>query len=240
MADHRAGGARRAPRAIVDRPRPGAASALPEAAPFVPRILLIEDTSEIAEALQDHLQRKGYQTALATRAAQAMSLVHSERPDLIVLDLGLPDRDGYTVLEQLRARDIRTPVLILSARREEGDKVRGLQLGADDYVTKPFGAMELLARIAALLRRAAHAPAAAGAPAPTGAAPSDAELRSRYGLTARQVEVARLLADGCSNSEVAERLGVTENTARNHTEQVMKKLETSRRARVGAILRGAT
>ena len=71
-------------------------------------------------------------------------------------------------------------------------------------------------------------------------APSDAELRGRYGLTGRQVEVARLLADGCSNTEVAERLGVTENTARNHTEQVMKKLETSKRARVGAILRGAT
>jgi DNA-binding response OmpR family regulator len=202
----------------------------------VPRILLIEDTSEIAEALQDHLERRGYVTALATRAAQALSLVLSERPDLIILDLGLPDRDGYTVLEQLRERGITTPVLILSARREEADKVRGLQLGADDYVTKPFGAMELLARVAALLRRAVPA----ATPAPARAEPSDADLRSRYGLTERQVEVARLLADGCSNVEMAERLGVTENTARNHTEQVMKKLGTSKRARVGAILRGTT
>jgi DNA-binding response OmpR family regulator len=202
----------------------------------VPRILLIEDTSEIAEALQDHLERRGYVTALATRAAQALSLVLSERPDLIILDLGLPDRDGYTVLEQLRERGITTPVLILSARREEADKVRGLQLGADDYVTKPFGAMELLARVAALLRRAVPA----ATPAPARAEPGDADLRSRYGLTERQVEVARLLADGCSNVEMAERLGVTENTARNHTEQVMKKLGTSKRARVGAILRGTT
>jgi DNA-binding response OmpR family regulator len=215
------------------------AAAPPEAHDTVPRILLIEDTSEIAEALRDHLERKGYETALATRAAQALAVVQSERPDLIVLDLGLPDRDGYTVLEQLRERGIQTPVLILSARREEADKVRGLQLGADDYVTKPFGAMELLARVAALLRRAPAAPALPPAPAAAGAALGDAELRSRYGLTGRQVEVARLLADGCSNAEVAERLGVTENTARNHTEQVMKKLGTSRRARVGAILRGA-
>jgi DNA-binding response OmpR family regulator len=206
----------------------------------VPRILLVEDTSEIAEALQDHLQRKGYETALATRAAQALALVLSARPDLIVLDLGLPDRDGYTVLEQLRERGIQTPVLILSARREEADKVRGLQLGADDYVTKPFGAMELLARVAALLRRAAPAPAPAPPPAPGRGELGDAELRSRYGLSQRQIEVARLLADGCSNAEVAERLGVTENTARNHTEQVMKKLDTSKRARVGAILRGAS
>jgi DNA-binding response OmpR family regulator len=203
----------------------------------MPRILIVEDTSEIAEALQDYLRHKGFATSLATRAAQALALVLGDRPDLIVLDLGLPDRDGYSVLEQLRERGIRTPVLILSARREEADKVRGLQLGADDYVTKPFGAMELLARIDALLRRASPAPAAAPLVGPE---PGDAELRRRYGLTGRQVEVARLLADGCSNAEVAERLGVTENTARNHTEQVMKKLDTSKRARVGAILRGAT
>ena len=203
----------------------------------MPRILIVEDTSEIAEALQDYLRHKGFATSLATRAAQALALVLGDRPDLIVLDLGLPDRDGYSVLEQLRERGIRTPVLILSARREEADKVRGLQLGADDYVTKPFGAMELLACIDALLRRASPAPSAAPLVGPE---LGDDELRRRYGLTGRQVEVARLLADGCSNAEVAERLGVTENTARNHTEQVMKKLDTSKRARVGAILRGAT
>jgi DNA-binding response OmpR family regulator len=233
-ADDRSHDVPRVPRAIFLRSltAPPLAPAAPE---IVPRILLIEDTSEIAEALQDHLQRKGYATALATRAAQALSLVLSELPDLIVLDLGLPDGDGYSVLEQLRERGIHTPVLILSARREEADKVRGLQLGADDYVTKPFGAMELLARVAALLRRAAPA-----APPPPLVGLSDADLRGRFGLTGRQVEVARLLADGCSNTEVAERLGVTENTARNHTEHVMKKLGTSKRARVGAILRGAT
>jgi DNA-binding response OmpR family regulator len=215
------------------------ATAVPEARRTVPRILIVEDTSEIADALQDHLQRKGYATSLATRAAQALAMVAAERPDLIVLDLGLPDRDGYTVLEQLRERDHHTPVLILSARREEADKVRGLQLGADDYVTKPFGATELLARVAALLRRATL-PAANGASAAPGAAPSlsDAELQRRFGLTERQVRVARLLAERCSNSELAERLGVSEHTARNHTYQVMAKLGTAKRTQVGAILSG--
>jgi DNA-binding response OmpR family regulator len=205
----------------------------------VPRILIVEDTSEIAEALEHHLQRRGYTTAVASRAAQAAALVASERPDLIVLDLGLPDRDGYTVLEQLRARGHDTPVLILSARREEADKIQGFQLGADDYVTKPFSAVELMARVAALLRRAELrvVPAAAPTPAPAHDTPSDAELQRRYGLTPRQAVVARLLAEGCSNAEVAERLGVSDHTARNHTYHVLAKLGTSKRARVATLLR---
>ena len=204
----------------------------------VPRILIVEDTSEIAEALQHHLERRGYETALATRAAQAAAVIAGARPDLIVLDLGLPDRDGYTVLEQLRARGHDTPVLILSARREEADKLRGFTLGADDYVTKPFSAMELMARVAALLRRAEARAAAAAPPPAAGAGPTDEELQARFGLTERQVAVARLLAEGCSNAEIAERLGVSEHTARNHTMHVMGKLGTSKRARIGPILRG--
>jgi DNA-binding response OmpR family regulator len=205
----------------------------------VPRILIVEDTAEIAEALEQHLERRGHATALATRAAQAAALFASARPDLVILDLGLPDRDGYTVLEQLRARGHDTPVLILSARAAEPDKLRGFDLGADDYVTKPFSARELLARIDALLRRAGS-----GRPAPVPVAVAarpaldDDALQARYGLTARQVVVARLLAEGCSNDEIAERLGVSAHTARNHTGQVLAKLGTSKRARVGVILRG--
>jgi DNA-binding response OmpR family regulator len=89
-----------------------------------------------------------------------MALATAERPDLIVLDLGLPDRDGYSVLDELRTRGVQVPVLILSARNLEADKLQGFRLGADDYVTKPFSIMELLARISALLRRAPRAPAA--------------------------------------------------------------------------------
>jgi DNA-binding response OmpR family regulator len=207
------------------------------------RILVVEDSLDIAEGLQRSLEYDGYEVSLATKAAHALAVATAERPALIVLDLGLPDRDGYTVLQELRERGVQTPVLILSARRDEADKLQGFRLGADDYVTKPFSILELMARIAALLRRAspapstsANAPAAAEASRP--AALSDEALRERYGLTARQTEVARLLAEGCSNAEIATRLEMSYYTARNHTEQVLSKLGVPSRAAVGALLFG--
>ena len=193
---------------------------------------------DIAQALQHHLERRGYETFLATKAAHALALAFTHPLDLVVLDLGLPDRDGYSVLEQLRARGDDTPVLILSGRSEEADKVKGFRLGADDYVTKPFSAMELMERVAALLRRSARAVADQSAESSPGGDLSDDELRSRFGLTARQVVIARLLAEGLSNAEIARKLVVSEHTARNHTYHVLTKLGTSKRARVGVILRG--
>jgi len=202
-------------------------------------ILIVEDTLEIAEALRHRLEREAYAVSLATKAAQALPMVSASRPGLIVLDLGLPDRDGYTVLEQLRARGDQTPVLILSARNMEEDKVKGFRLGADDYVTKPFGVAELLARVAGLLRRAALSRAPAAEPASTAAARiTDDDLRTTYGLTARQLEVARLLAQGCSNADVAERLGVSEFTARNHTTEIFTKTGVHTRAAFVALLYG--
>jgi DNA-binding response OmpR family regulator len=201
-------------------------------------ILIVEDTPEIAEALRRHLERRGYATLLATRAAQALPLACSEHPDLVVLDLGLPDRDGYSVLEQLREQRNDVPVLILSARQEEADKVKGFRLGADDYVTKPFGALELLERIGALLRRSAR-PAAESAPSETAGGLTDGDLQDRFGLTPQQVVVAGLLAEGLSNAEIARKLFVSGHTARNHTYRVLTKLGISKRARVNSVLRGA-
>ncbi|HEX8274191.1 MAG TPA: DNA-binding response regulator [Longimicrobiaceae bacterium] len=198
-------------------------------------ILLVEDSPDIAEGLQRSLELDGYTVTLATRASQAIAVASSAAPDLVVLDLGLPDRDGYQVLQELRARGLECPVLILSARNLEGDKLQGFRLGADDYVTKPFSILELLARIGVLLRRASK-PAAAPADRP--AALSDEQLRERFGLTARQVAVARLLGEGCSNVEIAKRLSVSYYTARNHTEQVLAKLGIASRAAVGAVLFG--
>ncbi|MEW5931760.1 MAG: response regulator [Gemmatimonadota bacterium] len=203
------------------------------------RILVVEDTLEIAEGLQQHLEEQGHEVALATKVAQALALASSFRPELVVLDLGLPDRDGYDVVELLRARGDQVPVLILSARGQEADKVRGFRLGADDYVTKPFGGAELFARIAALLRRASRfAPPADAAEAPASAALADEALRERFGLTARQVDVARLLGEGHTNHEIAEKLGVSYFTVRSHTEQVLAKLGVASRAAVGALLYG--
>ena len=197
------------------------------------RILVVEDNTDLAGGLRRNLEHEGHRVAHAGSAAEALVLAQREIPDLVVLDLGLPDRDGYYVLEQLRAQGFQTPVLILSARGLEADKVKGFRLGADDYVTKPFGVVELMARIGAHLRRAATVPEAAPA---TGI--SDDTLREQYGLTGRQVEVARLLAEGYSNAEIAEALGIAVLTARNHTEQILFKLGAATRARVGAILRG--
>jgi len=199
------------------------------------RILVVEDTSAYAEALERTLALEGHRVLLAGRAQEALARATAEPPDLVVLDLGLPDRDGYHVLRELRGRGHECPVLILSARSLESDKVEGFRLGADDYVTKPFGALELLARISALLRRA-RPPAAAAAPAGAMRPLGDDELRARYGLTDRQVTVARLIAEGCTNAELATRLGLSFFTVRNHAEQVMAKMSVSNRSAVAPLL----
>jgi DNA-binding response OmpR family regulator len=202
------------------------------------RILVVEDTSAYAEALQQTLELEGHTVLLATRAAEALARMRATTPDLVLLDLGLPDKDGFHVLRELRARGLDCPVLILSARTLEADKLEGFRLGADDYVTKPFGAMELLARISALLRRARRAAPAAAAETPAGVMRvlEDRELKERYGLTDRQIAVARLMAEGCTNAELAARLGLSFFTARNHAEQVMLKLDVANRAAVGPML----
>jgi DNA-binding response OmpR family regulator len=201
------------------------------------RVLVVEDSREIAEGLQQYLEEQGHTVLLATKAAHALALAAGTPPDLVVLDLGLPDRDGTEVLAELRRRGLETPVLILSARAGEADKLEGFRLGADDYVTKPFSIRELLARVAVLLRRAARPAADAAA----GREPiSDDELRERFGLTERQITVARLLGEGHRTADIAERLGVTYHTARNHADQVLQKLNVHSRAAIGAILFRAT
>jgi len=200
------------------------------------RILVVEDTPAYAEALERTLVLEGHEVLLATRAQEALARARSEPPDLVLLDLGLPDRDGYHVLRELRARGAECPVLILSGRSLESDKLEGFRLGADDYVTKPFGALELLARISALLRRAR---AAAPPPAPPPSAVrvlADAELRERYGLTDRQIDVARLIAEGCTNAELAAQLGLSFFTVRNHAEQVMAKMGVGNRSAIAPLL----
>ena len=119
-------------------------------------VLLIEDNEKLARGLQSNLEFEGYTVRCASDGAAGLAMARQERPDIIVLDLMLPDTDGYRVLRTLRDDGDMTPVLVLTALGEEADKVRGFRFGADDYVTKPFGLMELLARIDALLRRAAR------------------------------------------------------------------------------------
>ncbi len=119
----------------------------------MPRVLVIEDNTDLAYGLQNNLEIDGYEVRVAEDGETGLKRARSWDPDLIILDLMLPDLNGYRVLERLRKEGKRTPVLILTARGEESDKVLGFRLGADDYVTKPFGVMELLARVEAILRR---------------------------------------------------------------------------------------
>ncbi len=118
------------------------------------RILIVEDNRDLAYGLRNNLEIEGYEVEVAEDGAKGLERALASRPDLIVLDLMLPELDGYRVLRRLRGEGMSVPVLILTARGEEADKVMGFRLGADDYVTKPFGLLELMARIAALLRRA--------------------------------------------------------------------------------------
>lgn len=116
-------------------------------------ILVVEDDAALAVMLRDNLVFEKYTVDIAINADDVLAKVSDRRPDLVLLDLMLPDRDGFEVCRQLSERSPRTSIIILSARQEQSDKVRALGLGADDYVTKPWGMNELLARIQAVLRR---------------------------------------------------------------------------------------
>ena len=120
---------------------------------MTPRILIVEDNEDLAFGLQTVLEIEGYDVVVASDGPSGLHQARSSHAQLVLLDLMLPGMNGYQVLKQLRSDGVTVPVLILTARGEEADKVLGFNIGADDYVTKPFGTLELLARVRALLRR---------------------------------------------------------------------------------------
>ena len=122
------------------------------------KILLIEDEQAMVRALQDAFEHHGYSVKNAGDGETGLDLARSEHPDLILLDVMLPGQDGFEVCRRLRAGGCTAPILMLTARSEEVDRVVGLEIGADDYIVKPFSTRELLARVKAHLRRSAHAP----------------------------------------------------------------------------------
>jgi len=123
------------------------------------RILVAEDDAAILTGLADLLEGEGFAVVTAVDGAEALSKWDQDRPDLVLLDVMMPEKSGFDVCREIRKRDAGTPVIMLTAKGEEIDKVVGLELGADDYVVKPFGANELLARIRAVLRRGRGKPA---------------------------------------------------------------------------------
>ena len=117
------------------------------------KILIAEDELYIREGLKDLLESEGYTTVCAEDGLRAMDLFDKEKPDLVLLDIMIPGKDGYTLCREIRQRDTEVPVIFISAKSEEIDRVVGLELGADDYIMKPFGTREVVARIRAVTRR---------------------------------------------------------------------------------------
>jgi DNA-binding response OmpR family regulator len=117
------------------------------------RILIIEDERELVRGLRDILEFEGYEVVAAETGKEGLELASRRDPDCIILDLMLPDLNGYQVCEQIRRTKFTNPILMLTAKAQDYDKIRGLEVGADDYMTKPFSVGELLARVKALLRR---------------------------------------------------------------------------------------
>jgi two-component system response regulator VicR len=119
------------------------------------KILVVDDEPNIVDILRFNLQREGYEVLAAYDGQEGLDKARSEGPDLILLDVMLPEKDGFQVCEELRKTDRLTPIIMLTAREEERDRVMGLELGADDYVVKPFSVRELLARVRTNIRRTA-------------------------------------------------------------------------------------
>jgi len=119
-------------------------------------ILIAEDDADLRQGLIDLLEIEGYLVLPCADGAQALSCYRQEKPDLLLLDVMMPEKSGYDLCREIRKTDSQTPIILITAKGEEIDKVVGLELGADDYITKPFGLHELRARIAAVLRRAGN------------------------------------------------------------------------------------
>ena len=167
------------------------------------KVLIVEDEKNIVDILRFNLQRAGYDTAAAYDGEDGLAKAVSEKPDLILLDVMLPKMNGFDVCRAVRERGSRVPVIMLTAREEESDKVQGLEIGADDYITKPFSMRELVARVGANIRRTAMA---APVPAAEAAMPVAGDLsintdshqvyraRKAVDLTQREYELLTFLA----------------------------------------------
>jgi DNA-binding response OmpR family regulator len=164
-------------------------------------VLIVEDDDAIADAIAYTLDRAGFRTLRASDGGQGLRLFRQQRPDLVILDLMLPQVDGWRVTQELRHEDPRVPVIVCSARTSEFDRVHGLEMGADDYITKPFSMKELLARVRVHLRRLeSHRHPEAAVPIEAAGLVIDPEQVQAYvdgrsvGLTPREFEVLHALA----------------------------------------------
>ncbi len=214
-------------------------SRLPGQNPPGAHVLVVEDDPSVAEVVGRYLAQEGFMVAEALDGPSALSRATAVRPDLVVLDLSLPGLDGLEVLRDLRAT-AQMPVVILTARGEESDRVQGLELGADDYVVKPFSPRELVARVRAVLRRASG-PAAAGVADMLSSGDLEVDRKARQArlqgrpvaLTAREFDLLVFLMTHrgrvCSRNELLEQLWGTRHgdnaTLTVHVRRLREKIE---------------
>ena len=172
---------------------------------------MVEDEQSITDPLSEALVREGFDTEVASTAAKALELAESVEPDLVLLDVMLPDGSGYDVCRELRSAS-RVPIIMLTARGEETDRIVGLELGADDYIVKPFSAREVVARIRAVLRRAGDSATEPAAPIDIGPLRLDRARRAAVldeaplDLTRKEYELLELLMTEAGSVITRERL----------------------------------
>ena len=204
-------------------------------------ILLVEDDPALALGLRDTLEFEGFKVLHADRGVDGLALAREAKPDCIILDLMLPDLNGYQICEELRVTDAIVPIIMLTARGQEADKIRGLDAGADDYVTKPFSVGELVARIRALFRRGARGPCltsrfAIGDAVVDTAAHTLSRGHDTTQITFYEVELLKLLYERIgqpvSRDDILDKvwgtkLNPTNRTVDNFVVKLRKKLEAS-------------
>ena len=206
------------------------------------RVLIVEDEEGLLDGLAHNFRYEGYDVLTAKNGPEGLKLALKQKPDVVVLDIMLPEKDGFTVLKELRQRHRDIPVLVMTARNFEADVLKGFDLGADDYVTKPFGIKELMARVKRLVQRG---PSGAPAPGPTLYNFGDVEVRfeprevykagAQVALSYKEFELLRYLIEHrgrtVSREElleeiwgVDEELGVTTRTVDTHVSNLRSKL----------------
>jgi len=191
------------------------------------RILIVEDEPDIVRGLTDALEFEGFDVESTGAGRDGVRIMRERPADCVILDLMLPDLNGYAVCEEVRRFNALVPIIILTARGQESDKIRGLDAGADDYVTKPFSVAELLARIKAMFRRLAHATAADEEKFEIGPAVIDAKkhtltrARKEHPLTFYEVELLKLLYERreqpVSRDEILEKIWGVDGRGHNRT-----------------------
>jgi two-component system alkaline phosphatase synthesis response regulator PhoP len=206
------------------------------------RVLIVEDEEGLLEGLTHNFKFEGYEVLTARNGTEGLKIALKQKPDCVILDIMLPEKDGFTVLKELRQRHRDIPVLVMTARNFEADILKGFDLGTDDYVTKPFGVKELLARVRRLIQRG---PSAAAAPGPTIYKFGDVEVRfeprevvkagQQVALSFKEFELLKYLIEHkgrtVSREELLEEiwgvdedLGVTTRTVDTHVSNLRSKL----------------